>query len=538
MTGRFFIEGLPYSERDLAEACIDGPDWGSEISGAESDSWRQDIGEVTKRLLTMRLGTRSPLLSKVKGGLAFNYVGVIAVFRHVFIVLPKYYVPCGRQIADMSWLIGTVQDILAAVSRYHDLRAAAKSLDDITFAPSSPYITVVQNQMGLYRFLLQDYAEHGPYHEARRIRERDGEGLIDWPSTIHQISPVVTGSRPVYMELITTRRRSDESNFIARVQEFVVMEICMLMESSGLGDLFHLPSFTIATQTLDSLGGVEYLVMRLERELAVRFDTRSKRLLNALIDYLRGRSRTVDDTVVAEGTTSFNLVWESICQQLFHDRSDELRMPKPHWTYRMDHDMIWDMTVSDDEFGVIGQGTVGSAEQSDDESGTDTAEGYGNADPRTLIPDVINKDDPTGWYILDAKYYVPSYGKDFIAGAPGISDIIKQYFYMMAIVGRSSTIKVLGNAFIVPGRPHAGSETDTTLPKRQRYLLLQRGVVTLDFVNAFLGSGTSMQNDTEIKLFEMDPEQAISRYIDPSEDGTHAGVYLKAMFQPMQADQQ
>ena len=534
MMGRFFIEGLSYSEHDLAAARIDAPDRGFEATKTALDPQQTSGDEIVRCLLSMSIGEKRILRTNAKGDLIFNYVGVIALYRHVFIILPKYYVPDGRQVADMPWLTATAQDILAAVSRYREMRGAVKTLDDVTFSPASPHVTAVQNQMGLYRFLLQDYAEHGPYREAIRIRERNGEGLIDWPDTINRINPVVTGSRPAYMELITTRHRLDESNFIARVQESIIMEICTLMESSGLGDLFRLPSFTLAVQTLDALGDAEYLITRLERELTTRFDTRSKLLLNALIDYLRGNSRTVADTVVAEGTASFNLVWESICQRLFHDRSNELRMPKPHWTYRLDPDMTWDMNDASES---IRQRPIGAAGQSYETTGTDGTEERGRADPHTLIPDVINKDDPTGWYILDAKYYIPTYETKSICGAPGIGDIIKQYFYMMALAGGKAPITVLGNAFIVPGRPIAGTEPETTRSNRQRYRLLQRGNVKLDFIGAFLGDETPT-NDPEIKLFEMNPEQAIRLYLDPSEDGVRAGAYLKAMFRPTQVDRQ
>ncbi|RSX52033.1 LlaJI family restriction endonuclease [Bifidobacterium callimiconis] len=536
MMGRFFIEGLPYSKSDLAEACIDGSAWGhgaseNEALEQEADAGKDpDISKVMNCLQSMRLG-RKRLLSSTHAGLTFNYVGVVALYRHVFVVLPKYYDPHGRQIAEMPWLTSTLNSVLAAIRRYHELRAAAKQQDKISFDPSALHISVEQNRMDLYAFLLQDYAEQGPYREARRIRELDGDGLIDWSRTINQINPLVTGGRPAYMEFVTTRRRRDEANFIARVQEAVISEICAFMDSSGLGDLLHLQSFPLNVETLDNLGGADYLASRLERELVVRFDTRSKRLLGALIDYLRGRARAVNDVMIAEGTSSFNLVWESICQSLFHDSSRDIPMQKPHWKYRLNEDMLWNMDESDgDDRKAV------EAEQGDDEAEADDRDGYGNADPHTLIPDVINKDDPNGWYILDAKYYVPKYTAKSITGMPGIGDVIKQYFYMMAISERGSGIRVLGNAFLIPGRIPSG-EGASSAQLDNRCLLLQRGKVSLGFVGAFLGNEEDLQAG-DVKMFEMDPEQAIDMYTDPSgDDGTRSGRYLNAMFDSARIDE-
>lgn len=545
-TGRFFIEGIPYSERDLAEACIDGPAWGhvpAEHSGtADLDSI--DIHEVMSHLTLMQAGGRALLSAtgtRSNTKFKFNYVGVIALFRHVFIILPKYYDPQGYQTMPMPWLVATLNTIFAAVHQYHRLRAEAKQLDEIVFDPSSPVATA-QNQLGLYEFLLRDYAEHGAYREPRRIHEWNGEGLIDWSRTIDQVNPVLTADgRPAYMELVTTRRRRDEANFIARVQEAIVAEICSFLTFSGLGALFRWPSSFApnpSVETVDNLGGADYLASRLDRELAVRFDTHSKRLINALIDYLRGRAQTtVQNTVIAEGTASFNLVWESICQQLFHDRRGKLDMPKPHWNHRLDKDMHWQMhdsvgkTVEDG----YAKTEIGEANQEESASGSDEYDG-GKANPHTLIPDVINKDDPHGWYILDAKYYVPTYKQNSITGAPGIGDIIKQYFYMMALSKRAE-ITVRGNAFLIPGRIPAGENAPVSRPE-SRYLLLQRGVVSLDFIGAFLGDGKATQNSV-VRMFELDPEQAIAIYtaLSAGDAEARSRYYLNAMFHSSPAAQ-
>lgn len=559
MNGCFFIEGRPYTERELARACVDDLPWHEPsednpiIATVRTTS---DTSKVVSQLRSMKVGAR-PMLSRTAAGLTFNYVGVVALFRHVFIVLPKYYVTAdGQTSADMAWLTSTMHNIRGAIRRHYDMRPSDRLQDRLRFDDSDAMRTVIiQSRLDLYRFLLDDFAEHHEYRESQRIREFNGDGEIDWIHTVNRIVPMIDAGRPAYMETITTRRKRSDANFIARVQKAVISELSRMLKETGLDDVLQLTAFPIPAEKIDNIGDREFLASRMERELAVHFDTRARRLLRALADYLRDGAPASKAPVIAEGTGSFNLVWESICQYVFHSHHDDGDMPNPQWHFRKDSAMTWARSVSPSTDETVTTESVlqpsyeSPMEEDDDSTGT--------AQTHKLIPDVINKDDPNGWYILDAKYYTPQY-EGVLKGVPGVQDVIKQYFYMMASRNRDRNRKVLGNAFIVPGRipvdsVFPGAIVPNTTPGQTgsgsgdgaatvgggtkakdhtgRWFLQHRGNVSLDFVDSFLGAGEEV--NAIVRMFEMEPEQAIRMFLDTSSRQGRPLDYLSAMFTPI-----
>ena len=566
MNGCFFIEGRPYTERDLARACVDGLPWrepSEDDPTADTTTPTVTTADTTKiisRLRSMKVGAR-PMLSRTAAGLTFNYVGVVALFRHVFIVLPKYYVTTdGQTSADMTWLASTMHNVRGAIRRHYDLRPSDRLQDRLRFDDSDAKRTVIiQSRLDLYRFLLDDFAEHHEYREPQRIREFNGDGEIDWIHTVNRIVPMIDAGRPAYMETITTRRKRSDSNFIARVQRAVISELSLMLEETGLDSVLQLTTFPIPAEKIDNIGDREFLASRMDRELTVHFDTRAKRLLRALADYLRDGAPASESPIIAEGTGSFNLVWESICQHVFHNHHDDTDMPNPQWRFRKNSAISWDRNVSPSTNkpstneivtteNVLQPGTESPIEEDDDSTGT--------AQTHKLIPDVINKDDPNGWYILDAKYYTPQYA-GALKGVPGVQDVIKQYFYMMASRNRDKNRKVLGNAFVVPGRiPVAQAFPEATVPNTPlgqtssgngtgdatveshtgRWFLQHRGNVSLDFIGSFLGVGEDV--NAIVRMFEMEPEQAIRMFIDTSSRQNRPLDYLSAMFTPINGSEE
>ena len=91
--GRFFVEGTPYGISELREAVVPRPDSSAHIGSVEKDdtddsAFRKESLDV---LLKMQVGNKN-ILKELNGGkYQFQYVGVIAVGKYLFAVLPKYY---------------------------------------------------------------------------------------------------------------------------------------------------------------------------------------------------------------------------------------------------------------------------------------------------------------------------------------------------------------------------------------------------------------------------------------------------------------
>ena len=149
-----------------------------------------------------------------------------------------------------------------------------------------------------------------------------------------------------------------------------------------------------------------------------------------------------------------------------------------------------------------------------------------------MLPDVVSCTDDGRFYVLDAKYYIPSYsarhGKATVTHAPSAKDVMKQYFYYFglaaghAVTGGNATADatgdvrgsagippIQGNAFIMPGRiAFDDPETDS------RKLIALRGVVYMPFMPNVMNRLYGSVIGGSVPVFEMQPETAISLYMD------------------------
>lgn len=534
MVSRFFIEGVCYTSQQICEARIRSglPSTETPTYDASDEQLNDATTSVINMLSSMRIGQKS-LLKSVKGGYRFNYVGVLAIDGFLFPILPKYYTYEPKEHIPAKPAAASLIEVLTAIHKY--LSSHPTKQDEITFSPADIQQPIVQNQLGLYRFLLEDYAQNGPYTNSRKIREFNGEGEIDWPRTIGQITPVMSNDSPAYMELITSRRTRESSNFIARIQLAMLTEISDFIESTGLNGILHMPLVRNSHKNLDDVGDTAMLVRRLQQELSIQFETRKKLLLSNMLNYLRNYSPADRSSILAEGTGSFDRVWEDICQQIFH-HDERITLPKPMWEFFPQLEWNSSSNLTSQAVNDANADEAKAAQENDIPGEGTTAE----ANSSTLIPDVINTAElntQSSIYILDAKYYMPEYKysdseNGQITGQPGIGDLIKQYFYMMALhqelplkedKNATGPIGILGNAFILPSQRALEDEGDSS----ERYLLVQRGQVSLKFMN-----NIDKGFPKHILLFELDAEQATNMYLTGIPDAAKALEYLRQMFAP------
>lgn len=522
---RFFIEGTSYSVSELQKATIPQPGSAIVASPEGADAENANFEKTLDVLCGMKIGNNG-ILQRLSGGkYKFQYVGVIAVGKCLFAILPKYYTDDDeeRTLDDEAVLkSGVFPKIMRTTAHFNaSERAHISSQDKVTIDPEKR-VEIMQGRIAMYRFLLEDYASNGRYANMNAVREVNREGFPDWGMTVERFEPVLQHGRPIYLDVVTRRRRREESNEIAYIQEAVLAEITGIVKNLGLNDILGMPLFGKPVRSIDDLGGVEYVKQCIRRELSVQFETRKKLLLRTLLSYLDDEFAASPEKVYIEGTGSFNLVWEEICKTIFNDRQQN--MSKPNWMFRRVLDwvkgygVVSDVRLMDSPDGVSDgesrEPSVESADTDEDGNAVDSS-----AKVSTLIPDVVNEADE-GYYILDAKYYKPIYGEGAISGQPGVSDILKQCFYQLVLEHQEQEDlekhkKVFGNAFIMPAqRSMNGTHTKTS----GEYAIIQRGQVDLEF-------GIPHE---PIKVFEMNPDWAMGLYLDGN--GSRAGELLNGMF--------
>ncbi|MBW3081738.1 LlaJI family restriction endonuclease [Bifidobacterium saguinibicoloris] len=557
-----FREQQEYSADDLTRANValttlgQGDAVTTDDSEGKPETSAIDIEQLIRYLLRLQIN-RTSIFTIGKGSSGtitesntyqFNFVGILTVGPYLFAVLPKYYrgVAPENIIGHGPEVLEEFATIMGAIRQYN--ADPAHKHDTIGFDYEASVDNSDGNLIDLYRFLLNDYAENGLYQSTRRITELNGYGEIDWNRTVNQIMPMRTASRkPVYVDVISTRSTADTTTIIRTIQAAVITDISHYLESSGLNTLFRLPTAEPSPKTLAEIGNADQLLRLLWKELRVQFVTRKRLLLRALIQYLEVRSSGQSMPLLAQGTCSFNLVWEDVCKRLFNDEEELHKTDKQLWKYV--EPLAWAATSPEpSEKHLI------DAETSENDADTQSAESS------PLEPDVVARDkNDTKRYIIDAKYYIPNYApitppkqqkkqedkpKGRVTRSPGLKDLIKQYFYLMALMpsevessqeASKTVVPIAGNAFVMPGQipliPDAedgDAKTGTTtkspktiehIPMRaDRKLLTRRGATYLPFMQQHLEKIYGKSVPWTIAVFEMDPEQALRLY--QSEDGT------------------
>lgn len=577
----FFREQQEYSADDLARANValttsSQDDAASPNDSTDNqDSSATDIERLIHYMLRLQIN-RTSIFTISKGSsetvsesntYRFNFVGILTIGPYMFAVLPKYYrgVTPTNIAGHEPKVLEEFATVMGAIRQYNS--DPAHKHDTIGFDYEAAVDNGDGNLIDLYRFLLEDYTENGLYQSSRRITELNGLGEIDWNRTVNQIMPMRSSSRkPVYVDVISTRSTADTTTIIRSIQAAIITDISHYLDSSGLNALFRLPTAEPSPKSLTEIGESDQLLRLLWKELRVQFVTRKRLLLRALIQYLELRSSGQSTPLLAQGTCSFNLVWEDVCKKLFNDEKELHTTAPPKWSYWEPLD--WNISSPEPSERVF----IEANETSEDDTDAQHADGS------PLEPDVVALDE-NGMkrYIIDAKYYVPYYqpiaqpnkpnkrnrkseANGRVAKTPGLKDIVKQYFYLLALMPQETeaeqTIatkskeskqqpmpKIAGNAFVMPGQipliPDGDSTTELTNvtenkpslspsasipPHNKRKLLVRRGATYFPFMAQQLQAIYGKAVPSAIALFEMDPEQALRIYQDKNKTSRDKGL--------------
>lgn len=265
---------------------------------------------------------------------------------------------------------------------------------------------------GIHRFaiiseLLEDYCANGLY--CRRFSKRViNSGKPDWKRTISRQTPFPGKGGPVYLDIHGSKRSYVSVCEVARIHAEVIREL-----DSCYGWLVTGSTASIAKDIKNvpiAKGSLFEKLRVLELELYCTFSDRDIRLLGLLQDYLKVLYGE-DNSSCVIGLRYFHGMWEHMLDSVLKWNFPINRLlPVP--AYRFEN------------------GDIKLAAKKGQR--TDTVLRFPNSDK---------------FAVVDAKYY----GAQNLEGAPGWSDLVKQFFYAKALMVYQPEAKVC-NVFIFPGK--------------------------------------------------------------------------------------
>lgn len=392
------------------------------------------------------------VVKKTNDGYSFRFVGLYDYVDNgeegtgrnlTFFFMPKFV--SRSQLQDPS-----VRDVvLQAIDRYPGNRS---QIDDQTEETEEQKESLLE----LAVRLLRDYLENGVYTVQRRELEHNGQGEIDWETTIDQYQPVFLKkdgkARPVYMDYATELAWSDEDHYITRLHQCLVTTWGRKLEELGLSSVLRVNVPLLSEEELDWFGEPDYQIAQIDKELKVQFVTKSRHTLSLMKDLIRA---TAENKAANLQSLSFGMngaaqLWETAIKDVFGDQMEKKPIQFPLNCKTKGNTKLKDF-IEPPKWTEAG---VQYDEDDDPASGS------------RLRPDFIAIDkDSKRLVILDAKYYLPKFDslkeKKVVRDCPGVGDIDKQFLYQLSFseLCRDNNLQVL-NAFVFPGDSAGSTERD------------------------------------------------------------------------------
>lgn len=382
----------------------------------------------------------------------FTFVGLIIIEGRVLKCYPKYILSTEEPIEELRQIIKVLQ-------KYN-------SKKQIIYMYNNGGKKTSYNRLAAMIFLLNDYFVNGVYINLQDIIEVNGMGEINWDRTINDSFPILKNGRPYYMELQTKKRINDERDYFMKLHQCLLTTCSKELASADLLELLDISEVNLSEESLDDFGEIDCVLLRIEKELNIQFNTRKQEVLRTMSSLILNTA-TLDevDSISMFGTNNFNLVWETVCAEVMdnklHTKLNSLNLPGilsiPEGSSYDGTNELIDIIEKPKWMGNNGDSTFEKEAQ------------------ETLTPDlisIIKQDNNYTFVIFDAKYYTIQldYCKP-LRGQPGVNDIIKQYLYQLAYKDfvKKNHFKSMKNCFLMP------TEND---------FVIQKGSVRMDMLSA------------------------------------------------------
>lgn len=442
----FLIELVSYSKRELLK-CL-------EVNNEE-------LEEILKVL------DKKKIIKRNNDKFQFVYVGIAIVKNKPIFILPKYIniKNKDKQKLHLKKIIELLNEFTLRE------RLDENNIESIVFNEEKE-----ENEfLSIIKFILDDYSEYGVYKNEIEAIELNGNGDINWDKTIEQIDPMVFNKQWIYADFITNKSIVDENKFITLIHGTILNECINILKKYHL-DLFINCNEEVVEKTLENLDeeDIEVLENEIDKEIAVQFNDRKRRVLYAMKSYLNRRCDIGESDLILFGTRNFKWIWEVICGYVF---KNEFVNNGKNSKYEV-------FNITPPKWNINGS-NVGNKDTTDLEM-----------KKNRLTPDILRTiilPEGKKLLILDAKYYNIRFDLELgkVLGNPGIEDITKQYLYKVALktyISKNTIGNDVFNAFLFP----------TMEPSNVQ------GYVKLDFMDEYCSDG--------IKLIMLNVEEIIDKY--------------------------
>ena len=374
----------------------------------------------------------------------FTYVGILTSFKRVIKCYPKYIHSDCEPTAELK-------QVLKVLQRYGSKEQI------VTLYHGTDHGNGF-NLLAVMLYLLNDFHQYGAYTNDEDIVEKNGEGPILWERTISNGFAIISSNRPYYIDYYTSRTVDDDYDFFHRLHLCIVSSCSKQLQSAGILDLFDMIPVDVSEEKIEDFGETEYILYRIQSELNVQFNTRKQMLLKTLYAFIaNARTLETNDGISMYGTTSFNLVWEQVCSEVFQNKLKtqlrHLHLPGGVKAPFYQMDTLLDLIEKPKWVGISASGTS-----------------FTKTSSETLTPDLIalhEIDGDLAFVILDAKYYCIQLSETApLRGQPGVGDVTKQYLYQLAYKEflDAHGITTVKNCFLMP------VETDEVIRIGEAYM--------------------------------------------------------------------
>lgn len=342
-----------------------------------------------------------------KDNVIFRYVGLICFNNLLLFILPKYL--HDTSVGDDNQINARL--LIKVFNKYEKEKKNLlnEELEAVDFFDSK----LSYNKIAVLQYIVNDYIENGLYASSKLDYEINGRQSINWAKTIAYNKTIISNKRPIYTEVLTNRKNTNEECVIRAVQKYVLTKAIKFFDELQLFDF----NLNFDDYTDMPYQGNYYISYLLNNKLNSEYIDRNIKLIKVIKAYIEESEFNYNnDEINLYGTRRFEYIWEKINSQIFDNNYGDTveKFPKPVW-------IKYKCSVRNESQG-------------------------------TLKPDVVHLDKANKkLYVLDAKYYdfyFDSTGK-IIGEYPKTYDIVKQLAYESILKDKDIENKII-NAFIIP----------------------------------------------------------------------------------------
>ena len=358
----------------------------------------------------------------------FNYVGVVYIDGYLLCCYPKYLFAYDS-IEDKSSCRNLLKQVLKVLHRYNTNSQSIQLYSEHNQSSSGSRISMIMA-------LLDDYFQNGLYVNTQNIHE------FNWNRTINFIHPLWQEEDPYYLNFWTRRNTIDDKSFIQRIHECLLTICSCELEEISLLDLLDINGVYLTELSLNDLGTRDYLLSCITNELNLEFNSRKQYVLKLMAALLKDSFSMIgEDNIDLFGTTSFNLVWETVCAEVFDNKLTSPLSDLP---------LLSTVKIPPNMLGIKPR-TLKDLIERPKWTSIDDAVAFSD----TLKPDLISverNENVCSFVILDAKYYTMRLESNKVEGQPGVGDVTKQYLYQLAYKEfiELNGIQEVKNCFLMP----------------------------------------------------------------------------------------